>query len=388
MNIAAENTAGSEPIAGSNLTPIAEYTETAAALADLRQRHAGVVYDVTVPKEMKLAKEARAELRGLRTGLEKKRVEIKAPALERCRLIDAEAKRITAELVALEEPIDVQIKTEEARAETARLEKLEAERLRVEAIQQKIQQIRDVPGSLVGKPSVIIAGRLAELRKTALDEAELGADYLTATDALAAAISRVEQLLAAQQEADAEKKRQAERDAEMEAMRTKMAEQQRLIDEAEEAKRVEAARLEQVERDRTMAEERARQAAAQAERDEAARIEREEQDRVRAELFAADRVRRELEEAALQAERDRQAAEQKKLDEQAAKLKREKAEAAKKAEADRLAGIGLREACRSALDWFDVNGHADEQVATDLMAALQNDLEQARPARAKKAARA
>ena len=59
-----------EKTAGSNLTPIAEYTETAAALADLRQRHAGVVYDVTVPKQMKLAKEARAELRAMRAQVE------------------------------------------------------------------------------------------------------------------------------------------------------------------------------------------------------------------------------------------------------------------------------------------------------------------------------
>lgn len=386
--------------AGSNLSPIAEYSQTAAALADLRQRHAGVVYDVTVSKEMKLAKEARAELRGLRTSLEKTRVEIKAPALERCRLIDAEAKRITGELVALEEPIDVQIKAEEARAETARLEKLEAERLRVEAIQHKIQAIRDVPGSLVGKPSVIITGQLAKLRETVLDEAELGADYITATDALTATISRVEQLLAAQQEADAEKKRQAERDAEMEAMRAKMAEQQRLIDEAEEAKRVEQERLAQVERDRAMAEERARQAAEQREyaeqervkrevREEAERIEREEQDRIRAEQAEADRVRREQEEAALQAERDRQAAEQRKLDAQAEQLRKDKAEAAKKAEADRLASLGLHQAVEAVITHFATDKNAP-QCVLDLQAALVNDMrrDEAKPARTKRVARA
>ncbi len=379
-----------EKTAGSNLTPIAEYTETAAALADLRQRHAGVVYDVTVPKEMRAAKEARAELRGLRTGLEKKRVEIKAPALERCRLIDAEAKRITAELVALEEPIDVQIKAEEARAESERLAKLEAERLRVEAIQQKIQAIRDVPAGLVGKPSVVIAGQLAKLRETALDEAELGADYLTATDALTAAIARVEQLLVTQQEADAEKKRQAERDAEMEAMRVKMAEQQRLIDEAEEAKRVEQERLAQVERDRVAAEEAAARAAEQARLDEIARVEREEQERIRAEQAEADRIQREQDEAALQAERERQAEAQRKLDEQAAQLKRDqqaaaaKAEAdrlaaAAKAEADRLANLGLREAAQAVVDCYfgmDESNVRDElldQLIGDLRVALAND---------------
>jgi len=386
---------------GSNLTPIAEYTKTAAALADLRQRHAGVVYDVTVSKEMKLAKEARAELRGLRTSLEKTRVEIKAPALERCRLIDAEAKRITAELVALEEPIDVQIKTEEARAETARLEKLEAERLRVEAIQRKIQAIRDVPGSLVGKPSVIISGQLANLQKTVLDEAELGADYLTATDALTAAISRVEQLLAAQQEADAEKKRQAERDAEMEAMRKQQAEMQARLDQAE-AERVERERKAAAEEAGRIAREAAekRQAEIEAQRviDEAARVEREareqaereEQDRIRAEQAEADRIQREQDEAILQAERERQLAEQNRLIDERIKLETERQAAAIEAERVRLSNIGLREAAEAAVAWFVDEGRDDEQVCTDLKFALSNDTaaQIGKPARVKRTARA
>lgn len=387
-----------EKTAGSNLTPIAEYSETAAALGELRQRHQGVVFDVTKPKEMKAAKEARAELRTLRTGLEKKRVEIKAPALERCRLIDAEARRITAELVALEEPIDVQIKAEEARAESERLAKLEAERLRVEAIQQKIQAIRDVPAGLVGKPSVVIAGQLAKLRETVLDEAELAEHYVTATDALAAAIARVEQLLAAQHEAEAEQKRIA---AEREELARIRAENERLQREAEErrladerkaaAERAEADRLAQVERDRLAAEERAQREAEQAARDEAARAEREAQE-------AADRARREQEQAALQAERERQAEAQRKLDEQAAQLKREREAAAAKAEADRLANLGLREAAQAVVDCYfgmDESNVRDElldQLVGDLRVALVNDENRTAKAvtvnRTKRAARA
>lgn len=378
-----------EKTAGSNLTPIAEYTETAAALADLRQRHSGVVYDVTVSKEMKLAKEARAELRGLRTGLEKKRVEIKAPALERCRLIDAEAKRITAELIALEEPIDIQIKTEETRAEAEKLAKLEAERMRVEAIQHEIQAIRDVPGSLVGKPSVIIAGQLARLQAMALDEAELGADYITATDALTAAIARVQDLLAAQHEAEAEKKRQAERDAEMEAMRAKMAEQQRLLEQAAEEQRErerQAAAEEAGRIAREAAEKRQAEIEAQRKIDEAARAEREA--RERAEHEEHERVRAE-QEAALQAERERQAAEQRKLDEQAAKLKREQQAAAKKAEADRLASLGLHQAVEAVITYFAADKNAP-QCVLDLQAALVNDMrrDEAKPVRTKRVARA
>src|SRR6185312_14691416 len=364
-----------EKTAGSNMTAIAEYSETAAALAGLRKKHEGVVFDVTVPKEMRAAKEARAELRTLRTGLEKKRVEIKAPALERCRLIDAEAKRITAELVSLEEPIDVQIKAEEARAEMARLEKLEAERLRVEAIQKKIQVIRDVPASLVGKPSVIIAGQLANLKATVLDEDELGADYLTATDALAAAVARVQDLLAGQKEAEAEQaKIKAERE-ELERVRAENERLQREADERAAADRAEADRLAQVERDRIAAEEAAARAAEQAEQERLAAIERGKA----REAAAAERdrlaVERREQEAEMQAERERQAAEQRKLDEQAAQLKRERQAAAAKAEADRLANLGLREAAQAIVDHCIKTAIPEgfAQLVDDLRTALAND---------------
>ena len=82
---------------------IVEYSKTQAVLGDLRQRYEGVVYPVTTAKGMIDARKGRAEIREWRTGLEKERVRIKAPALERARLIDSEAKRITAELSKLEE---------------------------------------------------------------------------------------------------------------------------------------------------------------------------------------------------------------------------------------------------------------------------------------------
>lgn len=433
----------SEPIVGTNLTTVVEFNETALALSDLRERYKGLVVDVQTPKGLKEAKTFTFELRTLRTTLEKRRKDLKAPIIERGKQLDDEAKRITAEIVALEEPIDVQIKAEEARIENARLVKLEADRQRVEAIQTKIQAIRDVAASLVGKPSVIIAGQLAKLRETALDESELGEYYVTATDALTAATVRVEQLLAAQQEADAEKKRQAERDAEMEAMRVKMAEQQRLIDEAEEAKRVEQERLAQVERDRVEAEERERQAVAQAQRNEITKlafvppianwtcdeidayiakyrkldphdadntfdfgelqgdacdkfdaamaqlheIRREAVRREREEYEAAER--RQQEEAAMQAERERLDAQQALLAKEAAAMAKERAAAAKKAEADRLANLGLREAAQAVVDYFP-NEPEDQKLAAlvaDLYTALANDAEQAKPARVKRGAK-
>jgi colicin import membrane protein len=126
-------------------TQIAEYSQTEAALADLASRYKGVVYDVTTKEGLAAAKTGRNELRGYRTSLEAKRVEIKAPALERCRLIDAEAKRITAELEALENPIAAQIKIEEDRIAAEKEAKEAALRKRVEEIQGRLTAMRELP---------------------------------------------------------------------------------------------------------------------------------------------------------------------------------------------------------------------------------------------------
>lgn len=122
-------------------TGIVEYSKTEAALADLRERMANVEYDVTTIKGMDIAKKDRAEVRGLRTGLEAMRKQIKAPALAHCQLIDAEAKRITAELLKLEEPIDAQIKARELALEAERQARELAERQRITAIHERIASI-------------------------------------------------------------------------------------------------------------------------------------------------------------------------------------------------------------------------------------------------------
>lgn len=77
-------------------TGIAEYSHTDAALATLTERYAGVVYDVTTKLGMIDAVRARREIREIRVALERKRTEIKQPALRRCQQIDSEARRITA----------------------------------------------------------------------------------------------------------------------------------------------------------------------------------------------------------------------------------------------------------------------------------------------------
>jgi colicin import membrane protein len=147
---------------------IIEYRPTAAALAELGQRYKGVVYPCGTADGMYEAKIARAELRGYRTDLEKMRQTLKAGVLEKGRLIDGEAKDITAKLEALENPIDSQIKQEEQRKETERKAREEAERAAADAIQKRIAEIRNWPSRFIGRDSAAIGAELETL--TALED--------------------------------------------------------------------------------------------------------------------------------------------------------------------------------------------------------------------------
>lgn len=125
-----------------NGTPLVKYSRTEAALADLKARHAGAKFDLTTTAGDKAARAARLELVTLRTTLEKRRKEFKAPALAFGKLIDTEAERITAEIVALETPIDQQIKADEQRRERERAEAARIEAERVAKHHAGIAQIR------------------------------------------------------------------------------------------------------------------------------------------------------------------------------------------------------------------------------------------------------
>lgn len=134
---------------------IVEYQETAAAIAILREKHSGP-FDVGTKDGMALAKDARAEVRGYRTAVERMRVELKAPLLEKGKAIDAEAKRITAELIEIEEPINRAIKAEEDRKEHERQEKARAEAARVAELRSRVDAIRHGLNEVTGKSAEAI----------------------------------------------------------------------------------------------------------------------------------------------------------------------------------------------------------------------------------------
>ncbi|WP_171020174.1 DUF1351 domain-containing protein [Hydrogenophaga sp. 2FB] len=150
---------------------LVQYSKTEAALAALREKYTGATFDMTTTKGDKEARAARLELTTLRTGLEKRRKEFKAPALEFGKKIDAEAARITAEIEALEQPIDAQIRADETRraAEKAERERIEAERVAVH--QNRLAVIRACVGKAQGLPSARIAVGIEQVERMVTDAA-------------------------------------------------------------------------------------------------------------------------------------------------------------------------------------------------------------------------
>jgi hypothetical protein len=147
---------------------IAEYNGVAAALDAITTRYKGRVYDVTTKAGMEDARVARREIRTTRTGLEKLRKELKEPALRRCQLIDSEAKRITGELLKIEQPIDEVIAAEELRVEREKQERLRAEALRVAGIKERIEAFNIAPPW--GSSATAIMALLRAVSDIAIDE--------------------------------------------------------------------------------------------------------------------------------------------------------------------------------------------------------------------------
>lgn len=123
---------------------LVKLTRTEAGLQALRVDLAGKRYDLKTVKGNDEARADRQRCVKLRTSLEAKRKAMKAPALEFGKLIDAEAKRITDAIVALEEPIDAAIKADEKRREEER-----AERERIEA--ERIAGLRGQVDAIMGQ---------------------------------------------------------------------------------------------------------------------------------------------------------------------------------------------------------------------------------------------
>ena len=289
---------------------ITEFDRVQAGIADLKTKYDGVIFPVATTAGMRDAVAARAAVREPRLATEKARKAGKAPLLALGKIIDEKAKWITAELVAIEDPIDEQIKAEESRKEAERQAKANAERKRIAAHQEMIGAIRERALRMRGESSIAI---LADIK--ALEEYSASADEF-------------------EEFADAASKAKAETLEALHVLHTSAVAREEAAAKAE---------AERIERERLQAEEAARLAAERKEL-ERMRAEQAERDRIEAQRISAERA----EFARQQAEA---AAKQRKAEEEAEVARREAdAKAAReRAEADRVAREA-REAEQAKLD--------------------------------------
>jgi hypothetical protein len=124
---------------------VAIYSATEAEIKRRIVKYAKVVPDCSNKDGIAFAKEARAAFKEPRLLVEEIRAEKKKPYLEIGRLIDSEAKRITALVAPHEKTWDDAIKTDETRKENERREKAFAEIRRVDAIRSKISAMEHAP---------------------------------------------------------------------------------------------------------------------------------------------------------------------------------------------------------------------------------------------------
>lgn len=231
-------TMATQPIVG-----LVKYDIDEAVLAATRERCETLTADT--PKGYEEVRVAIAALRETRTGIEKKRVELKADALDYGRRVDSEAKRLTALIVDIEDPL---------KAKKAAIDD-EKERVKREAEAEKLRAL----------------------------EAEIAAN-------------RAKQEAEAKAIRDAEAAKLAAERAALDAERARLATIQADIDKARKAEEDRAATARKIEQDRIDAE-RAKldseRRAIDAERQKAERAEFERLAKIRAEKEAAERVERE-----------------------------------------------------------------------------------------------
>lgn len=306
-----------------------------AGLAALAAKYTGVVFDVATTKGMDEAKAARAAIRDPRYKAENIRKEKTSQLSKLSKEINERAGTIKDAILAIEDPIDKQIKAEESRKEEEREAKRQAEVARIAAMNARLDNIRNMPLQAVGANTedlLQVIDRVAADELDGFDEVYLPAAQQTrdtTLEALRKMLAERQALEAQQAELQRLREEQAARDAEA-------AEQRRIADEAA-----------QTERDRLAAEAQARADAEakarreQQEKEDAERAARQaEEDRLRAEQAEADRVERErvqAEQKARQDELDRQAAQQRQREEEAAQAQREAQEKADQERRDREA---------------------------------------------------
>jgi hypothetical protein len=418
------------------LAVLLDLTQTEKDLVAFEERHQNLVYDVTTKQGMKVAKEVRAESRGMRTTVEKKRLEAGRVLLDMKKVNDEKARDIIARISVFEEPADTAIKAEESRVAAEQAAAALAEQERRDGHMAAIKRMRDFPMSLQGKPADVMQARIVDFANLPgvgerWDQFDEFAQE--ASDAHLAALHTANELLRRAREQEEKDRLYEAQQAELRAMQERNerlerearerqeAEERRVREERERAEAAEIQRREKISNTlfnlRTHGQVPACPTSAQmteiikrhedlvqqlsyfdfAEfKDEAAALVEMNRDYLRQKASEAEDMER-----AERAEQERRQAEAEQLEEQrridreridaelAAERKRaeeaERKERAQAAEAERqrIANLGLMEAVKAVVDWFEGSNDLICQPIADLIKvydALPAEKRNAKPA--------
>ena len=126
-------------------TAVENFNRIAAGLAALQAKYGGVLYDCKTDEGMEAARKAKREVAKPRIELEACRMDAKRPILKLGKDLDSEAATVAAAIAKIEDPIALQIKTEEARQQREKDEAAAKELSRVTAIRERIEKMRSAP---------------------------------------------------------------------------------------------------------------------------------------------------------------------------------------------------------------------------------------------------
>lgn len=217
--------------------PPVRYSIADATIAEKRAEHAHLLeIEVTDDESYALVKGAHLEWKRLRTGLDKERLSQTQSARDWQKKVNDEAKRLTAEISAVEEQLGAKRRAWEDRVECEKRAAEEAERVRVNDIMERIDEIKRVPmGVAHGTPDQIVeAGHRVRAIDTASED--LFGEFMDT--AVAAKLDALDQLRVMHEKA-------VEREEEAEALRKRQEE----LREQEEAQKRREAELEARERE-------------------------------------------------------------------------------------------------------------------------------------------
>lgn len=151
---------------------IASTNVTDNAIAALKEKHQHVPTEIKTQEDLKLNKEARADIRGIRVAAGKYATKLKQAIKSLTSEVKDDNASLVKKLLELEDPIDKRIKDEEARLKEERDRKKKEREEKDRLIDKKIDAIKNLPVSSIKESSEFLKFQIDVLSKLEYTEEE------------------------------------------------------------------------------------------------------------------------------------------------------------------------------------------------------------------------